>query len=271
MISPFENDTALSALFGEYSKQASYRKSAINALETRDRNHSLRYAPGSYNYDRLCEQRDKAASRMAELEAEMAPYEAEFAARRWSRFFLVTNGNGHVHSSMSCSTCYQTTEFAWLPELAGKTEAEMVEEFGEKACTVCFPSAPANPSFRGPGRRDRATLDAKAAEKASKAAAKLEKALLPDGSPLRLSDFGTPTTLIAGQRALSSTLQSMYTYNVMYAEVHGRTEPHPHTPKWEADVALLVEAISNKTGQPADEVLAEAQAKAEKKVRKEWA
>lgn len=60
----------------------------------------------------------------------------------WSRFFLVTNANGHIHSSMHCSTCHPTTSFAWLPTLSGLTEADAVAEHGPLLCSVCFPSAP---------------------------------------------------------------------------------------------------------------------------------
>jgi len=58
----------------------------------------------------------------------------------WSRFFLVPMG--HIHSSTSCSTCYVTTAFSWLPELSGLTEKDAVSEYGEILCSVCFPSAP---------------------------------------------------------------------------------------------------------------------------------
>lgn len=60
----------------------------------------------------------------------------------WSRFFLVNNVNGHIHSSMNCSTCRFDTSFSWLPTLSGLTEAEAVAEHGAILCTVCFPSAP---------------------------------------------------------------------------------------------------------------------------------
>lgn len=66
----------------------------------------------------------------------------EMAYEGWSRFFLVTNTNGHIHSSMSCSTCFADTDFAWLPELSGLTEADAVAEYGEILCSVCFKSAP---------------------------------------------------------------------------------------------------------------------------------
>lgn len=61
---------------------------------------------------------------------------------RWSRFFLVTSSAGHIHSSMDCSTCRATTEFAWLPTVSGLTEVEAVAEHGPTLCSVCFPSAP---------------------------------------------------------------------------------------------------------------------------------
>jgi hypothetical protein len=77
------------------------------------------------------------------IRAETLPYDEEFDRRGgWSRFWLVTNNGGHIHSSMHCSTCRPTTEFAWLPEVSGKTEAEAVAEHGAILCTVCFPSAP---------------------------------------------------------------------------------------------------------------------------------
>lgn len=82
-------------------------------------------------------------------EAEVALYEASVRIvalneryTGWSRFFLVNNVGGHIHSSMGCSTCRPTTEFSWLPTLSGLTEAEAVAEHGAILCTVCFPSAP---------------------------------------------------------------------------------------------------------------------------------
>lgn len=78
------------------------------------------------------------------IRAEMARLDAEWERRgRWSRFFMVPDG--HIHSSMRCSTCNrlgQLTPFVWLPELSGRTEADAVAAHGALLCTVCFPSAP---------------------------------------------------------------------------------------------------------------------------------
>ena len=73
----------------------------------------------------------------------MGELDAEFRARGgWSRFFLVTSSDGHIHSSTSCHTCRPTTEFGWLPELSGQAEPDAVAEHGAILCTACYPSAP---------------------------------------------------------------------------------------------------------------------------------
>lgn len=85
-------------------------------------------------------------AQVADLRDQMRPFHEQYDARRWSRAFLVvTNGQGHVHSSMDCSTCNKmgkATRFSWMPEWSGSEEAAIVEAAGERACTVCYPSAP---------------------------------------------------------------------------------------------------------------------------------
>ncbi|THA72498.1 hypothetical protein E6R60_26575 [Streptomyces sp. A0642] len=60
----------------------------------------------------------------------------------WSRFYLVNNADGHIHSSDSCKTLRWNTSIGWLPALSGLTEADAVKAHGPRLCTVCFPSAP---------------------------------------------------------------------------------------------------------------------------------
>lgn len=87
---------------------------------------------------------------LRELKGEITRLNHEFERRGgWSRFFLVTNTGGHIHSSMNCSTCNKftsrglsQTKFAWLTELSGQSEEQAVAEKGAILCTVCFPSAP---------------------------------------------------------------------------------------------------------------------------------
>jgi len=143
--------------------------------------------------DKLSEIIDQAHDQLGALEEEAAPYEAEFIARGgWSRFYQVTNSNGHVHKSMQCSTCYPTTTYYWHHQLSGATESELIDQAGSNACTVCFPDAPVEKLSR-PGvletpdmadkRKAREERERKAAEKKSVAEAK--GIAMPDGSPLR--------------------------------------------------------------------------------------
>lgn len=114
----------------------------------------------------------KADADLAALDIEAEPFEAQYRAARWARYFLVKNDNGHVHSSTACNTCFFTTRFAWLIDLADQPVAEMIEEWGEKACTVCFPEAPTFPRFAEPSKADLAAKAAKAADKAERDAKK---------------------------------------------------------------------------------------------------
>lgn len=166
-----------------------------------------------------------------------APYEAEYARRGgWRRYFLVTNDGGHVHSGTGCSTCFPTTQYAWLVGLADKSEAEMVAEFGEAACTVCFPTAPTMTGF-GDGtsaqaRRTQAERDKRAAEKVTREADKATKAITaPDGRPLRVG-YDVLRTKVAAQRKLSDVVQAFGWY--------GPTHPDDFA----AQAHQLVEALA---------------------------
>ena len=84
---------------------------------------------------------------LAAIKNEIATIDAEFTARGgWSRFFLVTSSNGHIHSSMHCHTCNKgknMTTFALLPSLSGANVEAAVAKVGAGLCSVCFPDAPA--------------------------------------------------------------------------------------------------------------------------------
>jgi hypothetical protein len=92
-----------------------------------------------------------AQGRIAELDNTiLAKLNTEFDRRGgWTRAYLVTDG--HVHRSMHCSTCNNgesPTRFFWMIDYSGKTEDEIIEAAGERACTICYPDAPV-------ARRDR--------------------------------------------------------------------------------------------------------------------
>lgn len=63
----------------------------------------------------------------------------------WSRFYLVTSSQGHIHSSGNCSTCHKgrtPTTFALVCDLSDSTVEEAVDLFGAALCSICFPEAP---------------------------------------------------------------------------------------------------------------------------------
>lgn len=82
-------------------------------------------------YEKVCTELKEVRDRIEELED---------LYTGWSRFFLVTSSAGHIHSSRSCHTCYDTTTYGWRPDLSGKSEAEAVAVLGPALCSTCFPS-----------------------------------------------------------------------------------------------------------------------------------
>jgi hypothetical protein len=125
-----------------------------------------------------------------------ATLEAEWNRRGgWTRAYLVEGNNGHVHNTQNCSSCHkgaERTRFVWMTEYSGKSETEIVEDAGERACTICYPSAPVDVTKRptkmfGPNEIERQKAAAeRAAAKAKRDADKAAKAIVhPTGVPLR--------------------------------------------------------------------------------------
>jgi len=122
----------------------------------------------------------------AKIQAEIKKLDAIYDQDPWTRAFLVINSNGHVHSSMDCNTCFPTTRYNWLVQYSNDDENTIVEDAGQDACTICYPSAPAEVLNR-PSRIVTADKIAKAqakAERDAKKAARVakEKANAPTAS-----------------------------------------------------------------------------------------
>lgn len=145
---------------------------------------------------------NRAKGAVAELDGGvLAKLEDEFGRRGgWPRAYLVTDG--HVHSSMHCSSCNRgefPTRFSWMVDYSGKTHAEIIEAAGERACTLCYPDAPVARRDKGeavevpksamltPEETERAEArEAEAKRRAEKKArAALNAITQPDGTPLR--------------------------------------------------------------------------------------
>ena len=133
----------------------------------------------------------------------------------WTRAFLVINSNGHVHKSQDCSTCFDTTRFQWLVQYSNDDEKIIVEDAGQDACTVCYPSAPAE-TLNRPSRIVTADKIAKAQAKAEREAKKAEriakeKANAPtaSGQPLTYKE-GKWTREIKTERSAITEWYSQY-------------------------------------------------------------
>lgn len=147
---PSEIDTALAEVYGRYysvlaqaEQQTKFIKDLRDGLAKKAAGKSAYQHWSESSLEPLVAKRAALWDQSREILEESLPYEAEYTRRGgWSRFYLVQNNGGHIHSSQRCNTCYITTQFGWLPSVSGQTEAEAVAEFGAILCTVCFPSAP---------------------------------------------------------------------------------------------------------------------------------
>ena len=73
-----------------------------------------RYPPGGFRLKNATAHIEEVTRKRDAVMAQTAPLNMIFDRHQWSRFFLVTNQNGHVHSSRSCATTFPTTQWAWL-------------------------------------------------------------------------------------------------------------------------------------------------------------
>lgn len=219
------------------------------------------------------------------------PYEAEYVRRgRWSRFFrVISSAGGHVHGSTSCSTCYPTTTFVWLPDLSGKSEEDAVRGYGSEMCSVCFPSVVTHPSYRTRGRVAEAVAAQRQSERDARAAAKAEKAITTrDGRPLKVGQGRYPETIataVTAERTLIERLawlQTVYSVGGIEATLDSGTATvgSEERERWRqsllgnrdrylADVEVLVDALAAKRNLTSQEVLDAVQAKVAAKIRRD--
>lgn len=169
LTTPVEIDTAIAQ---SLTKQASIEQRIEQQEYMRD-HHSLSYNAATLTD--LYRQRRIETNLQAHLNAKYTG---------WERYWHVTNTNGHIHTSMSCSSCFPETQFGWRTDLSGLTPEQVVEREAYNACSVCMPIAPAeqraarqryNAEQRQARKDER---DAKAAEKLRKAAERAKKLMV---------------------------------------------------------------------------------------------
>lgn len=175
------------------------------------------------HYPNRVEEIEKATTKITGIKVEIAKVNVEIAGLNkiynqdpWTRAFLVLASNGHVHSSMDCNTCFPTTRYNWLVQYSNDDENTIVEDAGQDACTICYPSAPAEVLNR-PSRIVTADKVAKAkakAERDAKREAKLAKEKA--NAPTKSGEFlyfkkGKYTEVIKTERtAVTEWLNNQY-------------------------------------------------------------
>jgi hypothetical protein len=134
-------------------------------------------AKGEYSFTSYDDEDELVAHRALKSAIESClPLEEEYERRPWNRYWHVTNANGHIHRSQSCTSCFPDTQYGWRTDLSGLTEQEVVDREAYNACSVCMPIAPAEQKAARE-RYNKEQRDARKAEKLAKQAAKYEKAL----------------------------------------------------------------------------------------------
>jgi hypothetical protein len=198
---------------------------------------------------------EAANAEIAQIREAAAPLEAEYVARgRWTRAYLVDNSNGHVHNTTGCGTCFPTTTFAWMTEYSGKDEAEIVEAAGERACTVCYPSAPVEALAR-PTRMF--TKDEIAAQERREALAAKKAQAAKDA----VIDPATGKVLYKTERGATNAVATELDSAIWYGPTH------PMYNEWIALLDRVSIALGARQNREAAEVRAELVAKAEKKAK----
>lgn len=179
-----------------------------------------------------------------QLMDQMAPLRAEYVRRPWTRYYLVDAHNGHVHSSMSCTSCFPTTAYYWLTSESGKTAEQVVAEAQSQACTVCFPWAPVTDkrgSYRTPTQ---AEAEQRAAERAAKAAAKKAAEITaPDGGELYAAEVKPGGGFWRGDRLRTEASAWRHAMDRTDALARYGTD-HPDAPGWTETINRCVAALA---------------------------
>ena len=249
-------DTKLADLYNQIAQQ---RFDIAEARRTLDQ--EARYV-GLYQERHIVKAKEAilvAQENIDGLSLQALPGEQAYKAERWTRYYLVDNTGGHVHSSMRCSTCFPTTRFYWLTKHSGISAEALVELAGEEACTVCFPDAPVSALSR-PSLLTTPEREAKAREREARATKSAQLALKreanaltnPDGSVIRFGGWDRVETVSQAWMELTDAHISIACYQRNGIENYreGIVE------EYEAKAKVLLTALTHKLGADTAELFA---------------
>jgi hypothetical protein len=281
---PVEIDTQLAAAYGKIAELTSQQHRLTATVSRIDE-----VEPGSYQSMLPAyspKNRAKLVGEIAELQdrvqkilqAEVYPREAQHHDRRWTRYYLVDNTNGHVHKDTRCATCFPTTVYAWLTEQSGMSAEDLVEMAGEKACTVCFPWAPVDTLKRkthleAPERKAaRLEREAKKAEREAKKAAKA--ITTPEGAPLKVFKGHYPERQVMRGGVVVKvhpahdaydTLETLHAARGWLTDYYYWNKGGAHPSYRPESRDRVAKAVAHKEGKSVETVLAEAKKRADRR------
>lgn len=291
--SPADIDTVLAHLWGQAEIHRFRRAEAMGwlrkALEMPHASVSdvLAAVQGEtrYRYQSSIETITEADKELAVLAQQTAPLNDEFERRGgWTRAFLVCGSDGHVHSSMHCSTCNRgdsRTKFQWMTEYSGADETRIVADAGWRACTICYPSAPLGVTGTKMFSTDEIVAAQARQNREDAKAARLAKAiaagLTDDGSEFEVryiepnvTRYHRPDPRSSRTVAKTEDVPRTEAFKTERAAVTWATDAL----MWRQDekapaIRSIAQAVANKHGRSVEDVLAEFDAKAAKK-RQAW-
>ncbi|MFF1701264.1 hypothetical protein [Streptomyces sp. NPDC058252] len=281
---PVEIDTALANAYGKIADLTSQQHRISAQVERIDE-----VEPGSYNSllpqfskesrAKLVDEIEALQKRIWEiLDTEVYPREAQYNDRRWTRYYLVDNTNGHVHKDQNCSTCFPDTRYAWLVEQSGMSAEDLVKMAGEDACTVCFDWAPVD-QLRQKSRleapeRKKARLE-REAKKAAAAAKKAAKAIAnPDGTPLKVFTGHYPERQVVRDGVVIKvhpahdaydTLETLHAARGWLTDYYFWNKGGAHPSYRKESLDDVAKAVAHKEGKSTETVLDEAKKRANRR------
>lgn len=212
----------------------------------------------------------RAEIKVTEERANVEPFITEFDRRGgWTRAFIAMTSDGHVHSSMECSTLHhglRRTALALLPEFSGHDEAEIISTAGWRACTVCYPSAPVGdpkslPSKLAVDVHANAERTARAEAKAARDAKRAANAPTVTGEPLLAVIDGYEQQFKTERAASMAYVQELVSF-ARYVEYNGM-------PLVSGGLHTIEAALAGKHGVSVEEMRAKLVAKARAKATRE--
>jgi hypothetical protein len=188
----------------------------------------------------------------------------------WSRAFLVSNSNGHIHASQDCSTCFPSTRYIWLTDLSGQDRLEIAGLAGEKACSVCYPDAPSEYFARKCQLEDPAVVKAREERAVAKAEREAKRIAVgisnPDGSNLLVRNWWD--NLGYKENLKTERTARIWVKNHIVALAGAKDWQKEKFESVLPDIEKVLVAIAHKNNQSVEFVRAEIQKKADKEIAK---